>query len=68
MGTTRRTFLNYSCASIALAAPGISLAAESAPLKIRTNPPYRRIATEEALISEAVRKGFYNFLNGGALD
>jgi len=68
MGTSRRTFLNYSCASIALATPGISLAAESAPPKILMNPPYRRIATEEAWVSEGVRKGFYDILKAGAVD
>jgi 5-carboxyvanillate decarboxylase len=68
MSTSRRKFLKFSGASLALAAPGMSVVAESAPRGIIADPPYRRIATEEAWISEGVRKGFYDLLNEGAVD
>jgi 5-carboxyvanillate decarboxylase len=64
MQTSRRKFLQYSCASLAVATPGFSASAPS----IIANPPYRRIATEEAWLSEGVRDGFYELIESGAAD
>jgi 2,3-dihydroxybenzoate decarboxylase len=68
MRTTRRTFLQFSSASLTLAAPGMAWAAQSATPKIVANPPYRRIATEEAWISEGVLEGYQKFLADGAVN
>lgn len=51
-----------------MAVPGISMPADTAPRKIVANPPYRRIATEEAWVSEGVRIGFYKLIAEGAVD
>jgi 5-carboxyvanillate decarboxylase len=48
-----------------MTAPGISMA--SAPATIVEDPPYRRIATEEAWVSEGIRNGFYKLIADGAI-
>jgi 2,3-dihydroxybenzoate decarboxylase len=65
MHTTRRSFLKYSCSALATTAPGFAL---SASPSIVANPPYRRIATEEAWVSPGVRDGFYELIGSGAID
>ncbi len=64
MLTTRRDFLRCSFAAAALAASGNRLSAQA--LKRLDNPPYKRIATEEAWISRPVLDAYRKFLADGA--
>lgn len=64
MPVSRRRFLGYSLASLALGGAGKSLAAQ-AP-QTPANPPYRRIATEEAWVSTGVRTAYEKLLADGA--
>jgi 2,3-dihydroxybenzoate decarboxylase len=64
MPTSRRHFLRYSLASLALAAAGNRSSAQS--LTKFENPPYKRIATEEAWVSTAVSDAYAKLLAEGA--
>ncbi len=64
MLTTRRHFLRGSLASLALAASGSRVPAQA--IKSLENPPYKRIATEEAWISRSLLDAYGKFLADGA--
>lgn len=64
MPTSRRRFLGYSLASLALTASG-NRASARLPAKL-DNPPYKRIATEEAWISQGVLDAYGKLLADGA--
>lgn len=64
MPASRRHFLQYSLASLALAATGDRSPANT--LTKLENPPYKRIATEEAWVSRAVRDAYGKLLADGA--
>ena len=66
MRTSRRHFLRYSLASLAFATTGGQSSAQSAPLQKLADPPYKRIATEEAWISKGVLDGYGKLLAEGA--
>jgi 2,3-dihydroxybenzoate decarboxylase len=67
MHTSRRKFLGYSLASFALAATGDRSIALSAPLERIADPPYKRIATEEAWLSKGVLDAYGKLLADGAV-
>lgn len=64
MPASRRHFLQYSLASLALAATANRSSAQT--LTKLENPPYKRIATEEAWVSQGVRDAYAELLADGA--
>jgi 2,3-dihydroxybenzoate decarboxylase len=64
MSTSRRHFLRYSLASLAVAATGNRTSAQT--LTKLENPPYKRIATEEAWVSQAIVDAYGKLLADGA--
>jgi len=68
MHNSRRHFLRYSLASLALAAAGDRSYAQTVPVQKLADPPYRRIATEEAWISQGVLDSYGKLLAAGAND
>lgn len=66
MSVSRRRFLRYSIAALALSGTGKSLAEQAAAPSKLENPPYKRIATEEAWVSNGVRAAYAEFLADGA--